>query len=112
MQGDNILTILARFPSTFSLVINLDEDKKLDRQRMVLIRNLITHNGSIVNTIYLNAVNKFKIQGNTYQISDSVLPNLEAEVNNLRSVLGGLAEQIKQDLTNENNLKKLESQNK
>ena len=117
MQKDNMLATLNRFTDKnkdagLSLNVSLNEDKKLECQRMALIRNLITHNNSIVNTVYLNDFRKYKIQGHIYKINDSILPNLESDINSLRSVVRDLARQIKQDLDKDGNLKGMENRNK
>jgi hypothetical protein len=111
MQGDNISKILERFKSTFYLKVNLTDGQRLECQRNALIRNIITHNNSYVNQIYINSVINFKIKGNTYEIGDCILPYLETEINHQRDIFKSIAEQIVQDLESIDNLKALDGRN-
>lgn len=111
LQGDNISTILERFNTTFKLKVTISEDQKRSCQRIALLRNIIIHNNSIINEIYINNISKFMIQGDNYMLDDSILPDLEAEINNQRILLSKIAEQISKDLENSGNLTSLFKRN-
>ena len=111
LQSDNILTILDRFRTTFDLKMTVDETQKLSCQRIALLRNIITHNNSIINEIYINSITKFDIQGDVYTLDQSILPDLETEINTQRIVLDKIVQQISQDLEHSDNLQKLEQRN-
>ncbi len=112
MQGDNISKIVDRFHSTFNLTLTLTEDEKIECQRIALIRNIITHNNSVINDIYIFSIAKFKIRNNFYSVGDSILPHLESEINGLRATFESIAQKIVYDLITENNLKTLDERNK
>lgn len=111
LQGDNMLKILERFKTTFELEMNVLEPQKLDCQRISLLRNIITHNNSVVNEIYLKSITTFRILNDSYKLGESVLTNLETEINSQRIILQTIVQQIIKDLELENNLKKLEQRN-
>ncbi|NJO03439.1 MAG: hypothetical protein HC880_18715 [Bacteroidia bacterium] len=105
LQGDNISKILDRFKSTFDLVINVTPDQKNEIQRISLIRNIIIHNNSVINEIYVNSIRSFKILNDSYAQGNSILPNLESEINEQRKILKRVSEQIIKDLEKEKILK-------
>lgn len=111
MQGDNILKILERFKTTFKLDLSLEEEIQKEAQRLALLRNIITHNNSIINEIYLNTIQKFDILNNVYQLNTSILPYLENEINQARSILTKVVGKIDADLSLEKSFKTLQGIN-
>jgi hypothetical protein len=111
MQGDSISKILERFKSTFYLKVNLTEAQRLECQRNALIRNIITHNNSVINQIYIKSINDYKIKGNTYAVGESLLPHLENEINQQRDTFKSIAAQMIKDLESIDNLKALDGRN-
>ncbi len=111
MQGDNILKILERFKSTFYLTLNLQEQTKIECQRLALLRNIITHNNSKINEIYMDSIQKFAIPNNLYKLHDTILPYLENEINQSRSILTQVVSNLNADLSTENNFKTLQGTN-
>ena len=111
LQGDNIMKILGRFETTFNLQLTITDDEKIECQKTALLRNIIAHNNSTINEIYLASIDKFKIKNNVYKLGNSVLSNLEVEINDARSILVNLANKINANLVADNNFKALENFN-
>lgn len=111
LQGDNIMKILDRFNTTFHLKVSISNEQKLACQKMALLRNVIIHNNSKINEIYLRGVQMFDIPNNHYKIEESVLSNLENEINEQRQVFGKLTLQIIKDLESDGNIKSLNNRN-
>ncbi len=91
--------------------MKLTEFQLLECQRNALLRNIITHNNSIINQIYINGISNFKIKDNPYAVEDSILPNLEEEINKQRATFKEIVAQIMEDLELSGNLRALEGRN-
>lgn len=104
LQSDNIMTILGRFNTTFAVNINYEDTDLLNCQRLALIRNVITHNNSIVNEIFIQGVAQFRISNNTYEAGQSVLPKLAVEIQAQRILLEKIAAEIKNHLEKDNTI--------
>jgi len=96
IQSNNILAILNLLKKDFGLNITLDENDKFTLYEISLIRNVVIHNNSIINRIYIDQVQKFLKESVKYPFSEgeTVLGQIEDVLDDLKSISINVCEKI------------------
>lgn len=117
IQSNNIMEILNGFKKDFSIK-NIescvsDEEKNI-LYEISLVRNIVIHNNSMVNRIYMEQIRKFFKGGPRYPFDeeDTVLEKLEDLVQDLKDISTRVCEKIANALINDSRRLKEYHENK
>ncbi|RED42766.1 hypothetical protein DFQ10_108173 [Winogradskyella eximia] len=103
IQGSNIYAIIKKFKTIFGIDINI-EKKLIDKLFIIsLKRNLLVHNKGIVNSIYLNEIERFNLKSKLI-LGDYILKDINSfsdlnETNNLiDNIIDSISETMLSDI--------------
>jgi len=93
MQGSNIIDTIKKYTTVFKTPLTVTDDEFKECFRISQIRNILTHNNGIINTIYHDQLAKFGILPD-YSTGSTILPFLNDEISKAHNVLLNLGTKL------------------
>lgn len=93
IQSNNIVNLLKKMKSLFGVDLELEISELNFLFVTAQNRNILSHNGGIINSIYINELNKNKIKSR-YKLGENIIENINIELNEIEDNISNIGEKI------------------